>query len=215
MRPVERGPRPLDEEGAPKGFHPYQKAKADLLTRLGEYCNYCERTGDLHVEHVVPRNRRPDLEEDWGNFLLGCGNCNSIKSDRNLSREGYVWPDRDDTSRIFEYLPDGIVKVKEDISEWDRVRAEKLFELVGLGRRPTNDPCARDLRWRKRREAWRTAEIARAAAEVASSRFEQGADIDMVVQLAKKTGFWSVWMTVFAVHPQIRDHLRQCFPGTR
>ena len=208
MRPVERGPRPLDEEGAPKGFHPYQKAKADLLTRLGEYCNYCERTGDLHVEHVVPRNRRPDLEEDWDNFLLGCGNCNSIKSDRNLSREGYVWPDRDDTSRSFEYLRDGIVKVKEDISERDRVRAEKLFELVGLGRRPTNDPCARDQRWRKRREAWGKAEFAR-------SRFEQGADSDMVVQLAKATGFWSVWMTVFAVHPKIRDHLRQCFPGTR
>ena len=208
MRPVERGPRPLDEEGAPKGFHPYQKAKGDLLTRLGEYCNYCERTGDLHVEHVVPRNRRPDLEEDWGNFLLGCRNCNSIKSDRNLSREGYVWPDRDDTSRSFEYFPDGIVKVKEDISEQDRVRAEKLFELVGLGRRPTNDPCARDQRWRKRREAWGKAEFAR-------RRFEQGADSDMVVQLAKATGFWSVWMTVFAVHPKIRDHLRQCFPGTR
>lgn len=208
MRPVERGPRPLDEEGAPKGFHPYQKAKADLLTRLGGYCNYCERTGDLHVEHVIPRNRRPDLEEDWRNFLLGCGNCNSIKSDRNLSREGYVWPDRDDTSRSFEYLPDGIVKVREDISEQDRVRAEGLFELVGLGRRPSNDPCARDLRWRKRRAAWRKAEFAR-------NKFEQGADIDLVVKLAKATGFWSVWMTVFAAHPRIRDRLRQCFPGTR
>lgn len=208
MRPVDRGPRPRDAQGIPKGFHPYQKAKAELLARLGEYCNYCERTDCLHVEHVVPRNHRPDLEEEWCNFLLGCVNCNSIKRDRNRSRNGYVWPDRDDTSRLFEYLPDGIVKVRQKTPKAVRTRAEKLFELVGLGRRPTNDPCARDQRWRKRREAWRLAVDTQKA-------IEAGGDVDQAIVLAKAVGFWSVWMTVFAGHPQICDRLRQGFPGTR
>ena len=96
-------------------FHPYNKAKSNLLERIGEYCSYCERTGDLHVEHVVPRRRRPDLTEEWTNFLLGCTNCNGIKSNRNHSRDGYIWPDRDDTEAAFEYLPDGIVRVRHDI----------------------------------------------------------------------------------------------------
>ena len=79
MRRVDRGPWPLDDANTPKSFQPYNKAKADLLSRLGGYCRYCERTGDLHIEHVVPTNHRPDLEQEWTNFLFGCANCNAIK----------------------------------------------------------------------------------------------------------------------------------------
>ena len=191
MRRVDRGPWPLDDAENPKRFHPYGKAKADLSRRLGEYCSYCERPGDLHVEHVVPKRHRPDLEDEWSNFLLGCRNCNSIKKDRNTSRDGYIWPDRDDTQAAFEYFPDGIVKVRIDLPGSVRTKAAKLFDLVGLGRLPTNDQGAKDPRWRKRREVWRQAEIAR-------RKFEEGADIDWVIMLARAVGFWSVWMTVFA-----------------
>lgn len=90
----------------------------------------------------------------------------------------------------------------------NRTRAENLFELVGLGRRPTNDPCARDLRWRKRREAQGHAIIAR-------QTIEAGGDIDRAIELAKALGFWSVWITVFGEHPQVCDRLRRCFPGTK
>ena len=214
MRRIDRGPWPVDDAGNPKRFHPYGKAKADLSGRLGEYCSYCERPGDLHVEHVVPRSRRPDLEDEWSNFLLGCGNCNSIKRDRNESRNGYVWPDRDDTQAAFEYFPGGIVKVKADLPGPVRTKAANLFDLVGLGRRPRNDQdakdprWARDPRWRKRRSAWGYAEFAR-------KKLEEGADIDLVIMLARAVGFWSVWMAVFANHPQVRSRLQRCFPGTR
>ena len=208
MRRVDRGPWPLDDANSPKRFHPYRKAKADLSGRLGEYCNYCERPGDLHVEHVVPRSRQPHLEEDWSNFLLGCKNCNSIKRDRNTSRDGYIWPDRDDTQAAFEYFPDGIVKVRTDLPGLVRTKAANLFDLVGLGHLPRDDRGAKDPRWRKRREVWCQAEIARC-------KFEEGADIDLVIMLARAVGFWSVWMMVFANHPQVRNRLQRCFPGTR
>ena len=208
MRRVDRGPWPLDDAENPKKFHPYGKAKADLSRRLGEYCNYCERPGDLDVEHVVPRSHRPDLEDEWSNFLFGCRNCNSIKKDRNTSRDGYIWPDRDDTQAAFEYFPGGIVKVRIDLPGSDRTKAANLFDLVGLGRHPTNDQGAKDPRWRKRRSAWGQAEFAR-------KKLEEGADIDWVIRLARETGFWSVWMTVFANHPQVRSRLQRCFPGTR
>ena len=121
MRRVDRGPHPLDDANRPKRFHPYNKAKSDLLERIGEYCSYCERTTDLHVEHVVPRCRRPELAEEWTNFLLAC-----------------------------------------------------------------------------------------------SKKLEDGADVvGCVIRLAVAIGFWSVWITVFAGHPQVRDLLRQHFPGSR
>ena len=208
MRCVDRGPWPLDEENRQKRFRSYRKAKADLLARLGNYCSYCERTGDLHVEHVIPVKHREDLEGDWTNFLLGCANCNGTKQHRNRSRDGYLWPDEDDTQAVFEYLPDGIVRVRAGIPEPDRTAAENLFNLVGLGRRPTNDPRASDLRWRKRREAWRTAEMARQS-------IAEGDDPEWVIRLAQASGFWSVWMAVFHEYPDVCDRLEGGFPGTR
>ena len=105
----------MDGDGSEKKFADYRNAKTDLLDRIGDYCSYCERTGDLHIEHVVPQKHRPDLEGNWGNFLLGCLNCNLTKSYKNRSREGYLWPDRDDTGAAFEYFPDGRVRVRESL----------------------------------------------------------------------------------------------------
>ena len=209
MRPVERGPCPLDEDGNEKEFHPYQNAKAELLDRLGDYCSYCERTGDLDIEHVVPRKHRPDLAEDWGNFLLGCRNCNRTKWYKNESRCGYLWPDRDDTRTALEYLSDGRVRVREGLPGAERAKAEKLMALVGLDRVPRkSDPRASDRRWSKRRQVWRQAETARLDVEA-------GADVRWVMDLAKALGFWSVWMTVFADDDRICARLCSAFPGTR
>ena len=208
MRPVERGPWPVDGDGAQKIYHPYDKAKDDLFCRVGEYCSYCERKGDLHVEHVIPKKRCPGLKEFWANFLLGCVNCNSIKSNNNVSRNGYVWPDEDDTYTVFEYLEEGVVRVRGGLPEDVSARAHSLFELVGLGRSPGRGATRKDLRWRMRREVWGQAQEAR-------TKIDDGDNIDWVVMLARATGFWSVWKTVFADYPEVTERLHRCFPGTR
>ena len=209
MRRVDRGPRPVDG-GEPKRFRPFQRAKRDLLERLGPYCSYCERADDaLHVEHVVSRLRRPDLEGEWTNFLLGCPNCNGIKGARNESRQGYTWPDDDAVWGPFEYLPEGLVRVAGGLAVEEQAQAERLFELVGLGRRPRRAPQASDLRHLRRQAAWRTARMA-------LGKFAEGrADLDLLVALAQGTGFWSVWMTVFADQPEACERFRAAFPGTR
>ena len=140
MRPVDRGPWPVDGQGERKAFHPYNKAKADLLARLGGYCSYCECTGHLHVEHVVPKSRRLDLEKDWNNFLLGCVNCNSTKGKSNLGREGYLWPDHDDTLSAFEYLPEGMVKVRQDLPDVIRRKAIRPVRPCRVGAPATTGP---------------------------------------------------------------------------
>ena len=210
MRRVDRGPWPEDGNGQRKVFHPYTKAKGDLRERLGAYCSYCEREKDgLHMEHVVPKNWACVLKEDWTNFLLACRNCNGIKGDKNVSRAGYTWPDDDEDWRPFDYLPDGIVKVRDGLSEQNRKKAQNLFDLVGLGLRPDNASEMKDIRWRERREAWG---VAKEAHEDLASGVT---DVNNVLKLAKHTGFWSVWMTVFADRPDVRERLRKDFPGTR
>lgn len=85
MRPVERG-------SAPQIYVKYGDAIEDLKSRLGSYCSYCERqvAASLAVEHVIPKNLHPELETEWNNFLLGCTNCNSVKSDRAVEIDKFI-----------------------------------------------------------------------------------------------------------------------------
>jgi uncharacterized protein (TIGR02646 family) len=48
-------------------------------------CAYCEGViGDVsypHVEHMIPKSRRPELVVDWNNLTIGCTVCNTNKRD--------------------------------------------------------------------------------------------------------------------------------------
>lgn len=150
MRSINRGPWPIGEDGSRIRFSHYRYAKVPLTERIGDYCSYCERPGDLHVEHVVPKSVEKQLKTEWSNFLLGCVNCNSRKSDKNESREGLLWPDRDDTFRAFAYQSGGRVTVNANLSDDEHHKASALFDLVGLGETGT---CT-DRRRHRRRQAW-------------------------------------------------------------
>lgn len=214
MRPIDRGSCPVDSQGNPVIFSVYRDAKSDLLCRIGEYCSYCERRGiNLDIEHVVPKIHQPDLENEWTNLLLSCKNCNSRKGDNNISRDGYLWPDQDDTETAFEYSSNGIVRVSGELCGERRDQAQRLLELIGLNHFPRRNhgivPRTKDLRWLDRKKAWQKAEIIR-------NRFENGhVDIETIVMFAKENGFWSVWMTVFNGVPDVRRLLRRAFAGTR
>ncbi|WP_129627811.1 HNH endonuclease [Candidatus Oscillochloris fontis] len=155
MRPVERGSVPSNPDGTPRVFRAYQDVRSDLICRLGEYCSYCEMQLDssLAVEHVQPKKgsgARPDLELVWENFLLGCINCNSIKSHQAIHLEDYYWPDRDNTLRMLVYMEGGIIQPHPDLTPEEQQCAQRMIYLVGLDKIPPNDPRATDRRWNNR-----------------------------------------------------------------
>lgn len=156
MRPIERGP-------APRTYARYADAFGDLEGRLGRYCSYCERRlpTSLAVEHMAPKSLHRDRERDWGNFLLGCTNCNSIKRDKDVAEDDVLWPDRHNTMLALAYSRGGFVQVAEELPPQLEPRARALIELVGLDRHGGHEgrpPAKRDARWRDREEAWSTAE---------------------------------------------------------
>ncbi len=204
MRSVERGPRPTGSDGRRKSFSDYRRARIPLIERTGEYCSYCERPCDLHVEHVVPRSIAPELESEWSNFLLSCVNCNSRKGNGNASRDGYLWPDRDDTFGAFEYRSGGRISLNSALSEGKRRKASALYDLVGLGETGTS----KDRRRHKRRQAWDKAMKARCLVSNGASR-------ELAVEVALGSGFFSVWMAVFRDDDDMRRRLIAAFPGTR
>ena len=63
----------------------YQDAKERLTATIGEYCSFCERPvlSKLDIEHRVPKDVYDDRKFAWENFLLACGNCNSVKGTKH------------------------------------------------------------------------------------------------------------------------------------
>jgi uncharacterized protein (TIGR02646 family) len=209
MRPVERGL-------APRIYAQYGDALEDLKSRLGDYCSYCERqiAASLAVEHVIPKSLRPELETEWANFLLGCINCNSVKSDREVEINNFIWPDRDNTLLAFIYSKGGFVRLADNLNNEQKNKAQALLNLVGLQRHQARGwvkPARKDKRWQDREESWATAEKCR---ELFENLEQADAAKDLVLEVAKSNGFFSVWMTVFNDYPGIRKGLIKLFPGT-
>jgi 5-methylcytosine-specific restriction endonuclease McrA len=58
--------------------------KREILRRDGHRCQYCGRkTGQLTLDHVVPRHRGG--EHSWKNLVAACPQCNRRKGGRTLT----------------------------------------------------------------------------------------------------------------------------------
>lgn len=216
MRPIRRGnaPRPND-------YTDYKDAKPELVARLGSYCSFCERpvVTQLAVEHIQPKGlpAHAHLIGRWNNFLLACVNCNSTKKDKDVDPANVLLPDRDNTFAAFHYLPDGTVEPSATATANGlNAMAVATLKLTGLDKAALNTPdengkqVALD-RMSQRMEAYLAAE------EAKNDLHKNPANrllCDYVIKLATKTGFFSVWMTVFAADQAMLSRFIDAFPGT-
>jgi uncharacterized protein (TIGR02646 family) len=212
MRPVVRGDVPVDDNGDPETFTDYKQARDPLIKRMGDYCSYCEIKihTQVDVEHVLPKSPNPALALEWTNFLLACGNCNSIKSDKDIELDEIYWADKDNSLRAFVYEQDQPPQIADD-PDVDVDIAYDTIKLTGLDRVPgVTGYSDRDRRWLKRIDAWST------AMQVAD--FIEVEDTDemrqMAIFVAKGIGFWSVWFEVFHDDEEMCQRLIDEFPGS-
>jgi uncharacterized protein (TIGR02646 family) len=215
MRPVERGVVPLDENGNSVQFKEYADAREYLVARLGDYCSYCEmQFSTPAVEHIQPKSLAAELEKDWNNFLLACPSCNSVKSNKTINASNfheYFWADCDNTFRAFQYEKDRAPQVADNLTDEKQQIAQNTLELTGLDRERGHPKFSRkDKRCDKRNEAWAKAE----RAKFNLSRLPIDEMREQIIDTATSTGFWSVWMTVFADDVEMRRRLIDAFCGT-
>jgi len=211
MRPIHRGSSPRNED-----YADYKLARPELVSRLGEYCSYCERPTDLDVEHIQPQKLYDGLKGRWENFLLACRNCNATKKHKDVVFDSVLLPDRDNTFAAFEYLPNGGIRVLDSLDPSHLARAAAILALVGLDKRIA---CAKDSNDRsialdrasRRIEAWA---LAARALDRLSTRPDVEEMRDQIVELALKTGFFSIWMKVFEGETDMRCRFIRAFPGT-
>ena len=209
MRPVNRGLISKNEDGTDKVYTSYKQAKDDLKNALGNYCSYCEMgiENQVDIEHVIPKNHDSSLENDWNNFLLACKSCNVIKSDNNTTRNGYVFPDIQNTSFLFEYSVNN-VKVKEDLSADVKVLATATFNLVKLDRKSDTSDMTDDRAF-ARLNSWNKAQ------EALKDFLELPNHDAMIRQTARScNGFFSMWIQIFKDYPEVKKAILENVSGT-
>jgi hypothetical protein len=208
MRPVDKGER--NEE-----YKPYGKALIPLATQIGWFCSYCEMPIHSHseLEHVVSISRGGD-EFKWHNFPLACKYCNGPgnKWDKVYSREGYFWPDTDNTFLAFEYDEANHIRPSGGLTQEHQQMASATILLLGLDRFPGSDnpPTPSDKRYITRIKTW-------AVAIESLSNWHNKPSSEMARQIVLTAighGFFSIWMTVFQNIPRIKRALIDAFPGT-
>lgn len=208
--------RPIDKGDAPSLYTDYSAALGDLEHRLGLYCSYCERRlpSGLAVEHKAPKRTYPHRELDWHNFLLSCQNCNSVKGETDLAEDEVLWPDKHNTFLAIAYERGGYVRTSEELPSNLSPRAKALIDLVGLDRHFCNgfpSPARRDRRWQQRESVWQAAERCLAKYEDLNQAEEA---LQLVLEVACGHGFFSVWLTVFDQHVNVKRALIRHFAGT-
>jgi hypothetical protein len=208
MRPVRRNSSPRGDD-----LGSYRQAYPELVSRLGPYCNYCERKlpTSLAVEHIRPKGlpQYADLEGRWENFLLACIDCNSTEGDKDVDPAAASLPDRDNT---FIYSENGSVVPAAGPAFRS---ATAPLELTGLNKPVStiHDANGRLVvldRVSQRAQAWQIAMSSKddIDTETASVGLRRS-----TTRTAVAEGFFSIWMTVFAGDPDMRNRPIHAFPG--
>lgn len=198
--------RPVDKGAAPRVYTDYGQARHDLAERIGYYCSYCEMKiyNSIEVEHILPQNQGGNAV-DWGNLLLSCRYCNTIKSDHNDNLSDYLWPDRDNTDLAFDYSETNVIQPKTTITPAQRALADRTINLTGLNRIPSgiNEPTEADTRWRSRQEVWDMAKRS-------LLRWEQAPVLphaQTIADMALIAGHYCIWIEVFKDIRMVLDEI--------
>ena len=209
MRPINRGATPKNEDGTDKIYTSYGQAKDDLKDRLACFCSYCEMgtENQVDIEHVVPKSIRPDLVNEWSNFLLACKTCNILKDNNNTSRVGFVFPDTHNTSFLYEYSITG-VKVKDDLDDDTKELARATFDLVQLDRKLDTSNRTDDRRF-ARDNSWKKAQ------EALNDLLELPTNPAMISATARScNGFFSMWIQIFKDYPEVKKAILENVNGS-
>jgi len=211
--------------GVPKTVNNYRNWRADLIRRIDNYCAFCNiaLTDSIQVEHVIAQNIDPALQFEWDNMLLACGPCNRAKSNKPCPPNTHYLPQFHNTHLAFTatapvahqiHLSDMCVFLGIRNGPALQEKAQRTIELCKLDRDTTqNADQVTDLRWKFRYETFISALYWRTQWDQWGHE-RANAFLELLITVAKSTGFWSVWFDIFQDVRQVRQALVEQFPGT-
>lgn len=216
MRPLDKGPWPVDINGQRITVNDYDHWRALLIERIGYYCAYCNMplSHSLQVEHVVPKNPPPGYVPgdplSWDNMLLACGPCNRAKWNTPINFDDYYFPDHNNTLIPFQHVvhpvnPDSAIVVESpglQAAQLSKASSSiRLFGLANIDKRPD----IVDIRHIKRRDALIAVDMAYTlyvGIKVDNPDLVQKT-AELIAQMAKGWGFFGIWFRKFQDEPKV------------
>jgi len=218
MRPIIKTLK-LTAAGVPVEYIPHDEAKPDLCDEIGTFCSFCEKYNSrsaLHVEHVFAKKAKnvagqliyDHLKFRWDNFLLACVNCNGVKGSKDIAVLNPYMPHENNLLCFIETITGGLIQIKAGVAGNDLIRTQAFIDLVGLDRVPGHPKYSdKDDRWDNRLEVFDIA----TRQEAKYVRPNPTTDIETIVDLARRTGYFSIWFNIFNSHNAVKNALLNGF----
>ncbi len=221
MRPLDKGPSPVNSDGNPISHRDYQQWRSALIDRIGYYCVYCNMplSHSLQVEHVIPINPLAGFTPGdliaWENMLLSCGPCNNAKNNTTVTVNQYYLPEEHNTHLPFQIIEThdagnihAIVSVRPDLTDAQQQKAKRTIELFKLDNIDERGKVV-DIRSQKRRDAMAAinANLEQYIAGKTALNFDANVAAQRVAIQAKVIGFFSLWYDAFINEPEVMYQL--------
>lgn len=121
-----------------------------LLAIQRNRCAYCERrTGegcdDGHIEHFRKQAEHTQLETDWSNLFWSCldertcgkhkdkcDRVNGMERYRSFNPDHIIDPCQDDPDRFMNFISDGTICPRGDLSEAEQIRYNETVRVFQL-----------------------------------------------------------------------------------
>ncbi|MRT39600.1 hypothetical protein GJV03_20785 [Acinetobacter sp. RIT698] len=132
---------PIKQKNSAISLYKHEEIKNILFPSSFKKCAFCETfpedSGNIEVEHFLPKAQYPEKIFDWKNLLPSCRKCNGNKGEHDTVKEPIVNPYEMDPKDFFEvdFLK---IKAKNEI-------AKTTLKACGLNSvrlyRPRSDIC--------------------------------------------------------------------------
>jgi len=219
MRPINKGPQPIDIHGNPINPTDYKEWRKALIDRIGYYCVYCNQplSHSLQVEHVIPKSPpagyKPGDPIAWNNMLLACGPCNNAKGNTPINSTTYYLPEEHNTHLPFKIAvlsgnEHAIVSERAGILPNQITKAQSTISLLELANVDKRDAIV-DIRSMRRRDAEAAVIAYKLQYDLAkqSPTFIEAIAAVGVAKQAKVTGFFSLWYEAFSNEVEVMRRL--------
>jgi uncharacterized protein (TIGR02646 family) len=132
-------------KNSPKAWTDYNKDIKEKLKEFilgkeqGNYCAYCQKriyeNDEAHIEHIKPRDKYPNLFEDYNNIIVSCNEkhtCGMKKA--NLYDENFINPVLDNPNEYLDFnLANGeIIPKNNEDDTLGYKRAKYTIEVLNL-----------------------------------------------------------------------------------
>ncbi|WP_048797604.1 retron Ec78 anti-phage system effector HNH endonuclease PtuB [Hafnia paralvei] len=110
-----------------------------LFLMQGHRCAYCEcellTYYKGHVEHFVQKGRFPQYTFDWSNLFGSCrrsDGCGFYKDNQPYQQGDILKVDEDDPDDFFDFLVDGSIVIKPNLTPQNEHRARETLRVFNL-----------------------------------------------------------------------------------